>query len=84
MIKISTLTTCDENTPHVEVCASPEELEAALKEHYAIIWSENDMNAPCPEDWKEARDQLIYVDRLRDRDIAHVKHHKLLLSAEKI
>lgn len=73
-----TVTTCDDNVPHVELFEKPDEVERALIEHYREVWSEVAAEGDMPATWQEIRATLETRDLLRDRHVAHVKDHRAI------
>lgn len=76
-MQLKTLTTCDENNPHTELFLHDEDLDEALKEHYASVWTEAGIEDQCPETWEKILEELTWRIVLQPRHIAHVKTHEL-------
>ncbi len=73
----TTVTTCDDNIPSVNLFDNQADVSKALFEHYSNVWREVEAEGEMPSTWEEIRDELQSHDLLRDRHIAHITEHTL-------
>lgn len=80
-MKLITVVTCEDNVPQVNVFFDEAAMDDALTSHYAEVWQTNDADGDTPATWQDMLAQMQEQDCIRDRDIAHIQHHAVMVKS---